>query len=250
MNEKIGSNFIEKTKYQYLKPSPQEMKDPQPPLELEYAQDLKLIQLPKPENINLPSMDLRQAIEQRISIRQYSLENLSMEELSMMLWLTQGIKEVTNRPATLRTVPSAGARHAFETFLLINRIDGLAPGVYRFLAIEHALLEINLDSQISIQLEQACRGQKMITRSAVTFFWAAVTERMTWRYTERGYRYLHLDAGHVCQNLYLAGEAMGCGTCAIGAYDDDEVNELLGLDGDKMFVIYIAATGKKLPGSA
>jgi SagB-type dehydrogenase family enzyme len=191
-------------------------------------------------------MNLRQAIEQRVSIRQYSAEYLSMDEFSMLLWLTQGVKQVTTRPATQRTVPSAGARHAFETFILANRVDGLTPGVYRFLAIEHALQEVNLDPLIASRLEEACLGQKMITRSAAAFFWAAVAERMTWRYVERGYRYLHLDAGHVCQNLYLAGESMGCGTCAIAAYDDDLVNGALGLDGEKIFVVYLAALGKKV----
>ena len=84
-----------------------------------------------------------------------------------------------------------------------------------------------------------------LKKGAVTFIWVAASDRMTWRYCERGYRYILLDAGHVCQNLYLSAESIGCGVCAVGAYDDDIINKLLGLDGRSEFVIYIAAAGKK-----
>jgi SagB-type dehydrogenase family enzyme len=84
----------------------------------------------------------------------------------------------------------------------------------------------------------------MVNTSGVTFFWVAVSERMEWRYPVRGYRYLHLDAGHVCQNLYLAAEAISCGVCAIAAFDDEKVNEALNLDGENLFVIYVATVGK------
>jgi SagB-type dehydrogenase family enzyme len=245
MNLDTAFEFMEKTKYQNMTTSPQEDGLPQPPLQLEIDPNAKLMELPKPSETDFPSFDLRRAIEQRTSVRQYSQQPLSIEELSLLLWLTQGVKEVTKRPVTLRTVPSAGARHAFETYILVNRVSGLAPGVYRFAAIQHALLEVNLSAGIAEKLEAACHKQKMVTRSAATFFWAAVTERMTWRYMERGFRKLHLDAGHICQNLYLAGEAIGCGTCAIHAYDDDDLNRLFGFDGKMMFVAYLATLGKK-----
>ncbi|MFH1570318.1 MAG: SagB/ThcOx family dehydrogenase, partial [Gemmatimonadota bacterium] len=86
--------------------------------------------------------------------------------------------------------------------------------------------------------------------SAVTFFWVAVPRRTTWRYVERGYRYLHLDAGHVCQNLYLAAESIGAGTCAIAAFDDDALIDILGLDPQEAFVIYLATVGKRPDPSA
>jgi SagB-type dehydrogenase family enzyme len=171
---------------------------------------------------------------------------LTLNELSALLWFTQGVKEVTNRPVTLRTVPSAGARHAFETYLLVNRVEDLQPGIYRYLALEHALLGLNFDEDVNETLTQACFNQRQVATSAVTFFWAAVVERMQWRYPERGYRYLLLDAGHICQNLYLAAEGLGCGVCAIAAYDDDSVNAALGLDGETIFVAYIASLGKRM----
>ena len=95
------------------------------------------------------------------------------------------------------------------------------------------------------RITSACFDQQFILRSGAVFLWTAVPYRMTWRYGERGYRDLHLDAGHVCQNLYLAAEAVGCGVCAIAAFDDDRMNELLGINGTDQFLIYLATVGKK-----
>jgi SagB-type dehydrogenase family enzyme len=132
-----------------------------------------------------------------------------------------------------------------ETYLLINNVEGLEPGLYRFLAIGHKLLELDIETDLAKPITEACLGQDFVKKSAVTFIWVAVAYRMKWRYGERGYRYLHLDAGHVCQNLYLSAEAIDCGVCAIGAFLDDNMNELLNIDGEEEFVIYIATLGKK-----
>jgi SagB-type dehydrogenase family enzyme len=242
-----GPEFIEKTRTRYASPSQQSQGLPQPPLEIAPRAGLPVIDLPAPAGIQIPPLNLRQAIDQRRSSRRYSTQALSLEELSLLLWMTQGVKEVTQRPATQRTVPSAGARHAFETYLAVNRVEGLPSGLYRFLAIEHQLEEIERDPFFIDRLGETCWKQKQVLASGVTFVWAAVRERMYWRYGERGYRYLFLDAGHVCQNLYLAGEALHCGVCALGAFDDDAIDHLLGLDGEEQFVIYAASVGKKDP---
>ncbi len=242
----IGKEFMLKTRSEYLEPSGESLQTPQPPLELDCPPGAKLIALPAPSSLQMPAMDLRMAIEQRRTVRRYSFQPLTLDELAFLLWCTQGVKQITSRPVTKRNVPSAGSRHAFETYLLCNRVGGLAPGLYRYAAIEHALLEIDLDPDVNAKLTLACRDQEQVRTSAVTFAWAAVVQRMYWRYSDRGYRYLHLDAGHVCQNLYLAAEAIGCGVCAIAAYDDDEVNKVLGVDGEEIFAIYLASLGKKL----
>ena len=244
MSERIGKEFMQKSKPQYLEASLQKQGLPQPPLELDYPPAAKLIPLPPQESLPAYPLDVRQAIEQRATLRRYSALSLTVEELTFLLWTTQGIKEVTRRPVTLRTVPSAGARHAFETYLVINRVEGVAPGLYRYIALEHALLPLDAAEDIARQITVAC-NQQQIVESAVTFIWVAVTARMYWRYGERGYRYLHLDAGHVCQNLYLAAEAINSGVCAIAAFDDDQLNAVLGLDGDEQFVIYLGSVGKR-----
>lgn len=246
MSKGIGQEFMDKTKDRYAEDSDQEKGLPQPPLELEWDENAVLIDLPPAEKLEMKSMDLRKAIETRKSLRKYADTPLTVEELSYLLWCTQGVKQVVSRPATLRTVPSGGARHAFETFLLINKVEGLKPGLYRYIALSHKLMEITTEPEIAQKVTIACHEQEFIKSSAVTFIWSAVVYRMKWRYGERGYRYIHLDAGHVCQNLYLTAESIDSGVCAIGSYDDDEINNLLGLDGENQFVVYAATLGKRI----
>ena len=245
MVNEIGKEFMEKTKYHHLDKSDQMKGLQQPRLELEYDKAKTIIDLPEPKEIKVSSISLRGAIENRRSIRKYSQESLTIEELSYLLWSTQGVKEVSPRSATFRTVPSAGARHAFETYLLVNNVKDLQSGIYRFLAIEHKLVEMNTEPNIADQITAACFGQKFVKTSAVTFIWTAVAYRMKWRYGERGYRYMHLDAGHVCQNLYLSAESIDSGVCAIAAFSDDDMNRLMNVNGEEQFVIYIATVGKK-----
>ncbi len=246
MAENIGQEFMRRTRYDELSDSPQEGGViPQPPLELTAPAGAELIDLPKPAKVSVPAMDLRQAVESRRSLRKYAESALTLDELTYLLWVSQGVKHISTRPSTARTVPSAGARHALETLLLVNRVDGLEPGLYRYMAIENQLARLSAPVDINAQITKACLEQSQVATSAVTFIWEAVVERMFWRYVERGYRYLHLDAGHVCQNLALGAEQVGCGICPIAAYDDDHLNSVLGLDGVERFVIYLASLGKK-----
>ena len=245
MENRIGKDFIEMTKYAHLEPSPQSQGVPQPQLQIPAPADAKLIPLPDGKDLQLDNVNLIKLVESRETRRNYSETPLSMQELSFLLWGTQGVKSVTEKPATRRTVPSAGSRHAFETYLLINRVTGLEPGLYRYMALEHQLAKLQAPADINSILTIACKNQAHVRNSAVTFFWVAVPMRMVWRYCQRGYRYMFLDAGHVCQNLYLLAEAINCGVCAIAAYDDDLVNAALGVDGEEQFTIYIATLGKR-----
>lgn len=243
-----GQQFLYDTRYAAdmpEQPSDQEKGLPQPPLELPPDPGIPMSPLPDPKTIAIADIDLRTAIDRRHSVRLYRDEPLSMEDLSYLLWCTQGVKAVTKRPCTLRTVPSGGARHAFETYLMVRAVTGLEPGIYRFLAIEHALQLVKPGTQTLQDVTDLCGDQKMVELSAVTFIWTAVPYRMIWRYNQRAYRGLFLDAGHVCQNLYLAAEAIDCGVCAINAFFDDEFNTYLGFDPTRQFVIYCASLGKK-----
>ena len=244
MTTRIGRAFMKRTRYRYLSPSDQMRGFPQSPLQAEFDGVTRTIGLPPPEQCDASTLGLHEAIANRRSVRRFIDEPLSLSELSYLLWATQGVREIVNETATFRTVPSAGARHAFETFLLVNSAGELDPGLYLYRALDHELAMLDAADDIAARITEGCLGQEIVPRSAVTFIWAAVAERMTWRYGERGYRYLHLDAGHVCQNLYLASQSVGCGTCAIAAFDDDLMNETLGLDGVERFVVYIAVVGK------
>ncbi len=148
MRNEVWVKFLESTKYPNLGETDEEKGSIQPPLELAYDSKKPEVDLPSPSEIRVESMDLRRVIEDRVSVRDYRGKPLSLNELSWLLWCTQGVKQVTERPSTLRTVPSAGARHPFETYLIVNRVDGLKPGLYQFLATKHKLLAIDLDETL------------------------------------------------------------------------------------------------------
>ncbi len=243
----LGSDFIEDTYYRNLDPTPENRGLDFP----RYLEDVvptdNLIILPDPAVLNIGSSDLRLVMENRRSVRRYDTNQvLSFEELSYLLWLTQGVKKVSERSGmTLRTVPSAGARHPFETFLAVNRVENLVPGIYQFIALRHALILRKPGVEGINAVNHAALDQSQVVNSAVTFVWVAVPYRTCWRYGSRGYRYLYLDAGHICQNLHLAAESIDYGVCAIGAFDDEIANSALGLEGRERFVIYMASCGKK-----
>jgi SagB-type dehydrogenase family enzyme len=241
-----GEEFIIKTKYQNMGLSDQMKGVPPPGLQLSYPEAEEIIALPAWDKITVSEDNIISIINVRQSIRNYKPENISLLELSYLLWCTQGVKEVISDVASIRTVPSAGARHALETILLVNNVEGLTPGLYHYLSLEHQLRNIKQDKFIANEIVKASFNQEFIKESAVTFIWVAVIYRMKWRYGERAYRYIFLDAGHIAQNLYLSAEAINCGVCVIGAFSDDELNSILDLDGKEQFVIYMATVGKKI----
>lgn len=245
MENNIGKEFMEMTKYHNLGIYPQKQGVPMPAMELPLEGNEEMIDLPGGKDLDLRDSELSKLIDKRQTLRKYADEPITLEELAFLLWGTQGVKTVTDRPVSFRTVPSAGSRHPFETYLLINQVAGLKPGLYRYMAFNRQLARLNGFEGIREDLTNACLKQKHIFNSAVTFAWVAVPERTTWRYGNRGYRYIHLDAGHVCQNLYLLAESIGCGVCAIAAFDDDLANQALHLDGEQHFVIYLATLGKR-----
>jgi SagB-type dehydrogenase family enzyme len=218
---------------------------PAPPLEKPFFKDDVLINLPRPDRTNLGNMPLAKAIGQRESRRRYTSEALRIDELSFLLWATQGVKSVDkNKVWNIRTVPSGGARHPFETYLIVNRVEELEPGVYRYLPLEHKLLLANRKKPTANQVSKACCDQDFAGKSAVVFVWTALPYRTEWRYSVGSYKSIAVEAGHVCQNLYLACEAIGAGACAILAYEQNLMDTLIGVDGEDEFTIYVAPVGK------
>ena len=240
----IGQRFMRETQYQSMGPSDQQKGAKAPPLESEIEEHSVEIRLDANSLGRSVPVDFTELIQSRRSIREYGTRELSQVDLSYLLFATQGVK-ATMRGATLRTVPSAGARHAFETYLLCNSVEDLDRGLYRYVASRHSVVNITSGQASTDAMVGACLGQEFIAQAAALFILVADAYRMTYRYGERGYRYLHLDAGHVCQNLYLSAEALGYGVCAIAAFSDAEVNDLLGLDGENRFAIYLASVGPK-----
>jgi SagB-type dehydrogenase family enzyme len=143
-----------------------------------------------------------------------------------------------------RAAPSAGARYPLETYLAIGRVEGVAAGIYRYLPNEHHLVLVREDAQVSGKLMAACYGTPSVGNAAVVFIWSAVPYRTEWKYTYLAHRMIAMEAGHVCENLYLAAESCRTGACAVLSYHQPRVDELLGVDGKEEFALYVACVGK------
>jgi len=219
---------------------------PQPPLQIPHDRRAEILPLPPADRAVIRKNDLYACLQERRSRRQFSDHPLSKAELSFLLWATQGVQEIIKDGyATLRPVPSAGARHPFETYLLVSRVEGLEPGLYRYLPLSHQLLLRRRDRELDPALVRAACDQGFLAEAAVVFFWSCVPYRGEWRYHLAAHKVMLLDAGHLCQNLYLACEALDCATCAVAAYDQERMDELLGLDGQDEYVVYLAPVGRR-----
>lgn len=217
-----------------------------PPIEKpmpEAAQRIDLVTADKLQDIT--KMDVLAAIAARRSRRSFSRSPFTLKELSFLLWATQGIRKMAAPGTAFRVVPSAGCRHALETYLCIFSVEGLEEGIYRYLPLEHQLLLVSKPAGLSSLLSEATLGQDFSGKSAVTFVWTVIPYRMEWRYDIAAHKVIAIDAGHVCQNLYIACEAINAATCAVAAYNQESMDDLLGVDGDEEFTIYLAPAGKR-----
>ena len=204
--------------------------------------DAACISLPPKEQWHSNGVSLVDAMLRRQSRRHFSPEPMELEDLSLLLYCTQGIRKLTVN-SSFRSSPSAGARHAFETYFYVDRVRELARGVYRYLPDRNAVYLHKAWSETMVtDLNQALLDQ--LYGAAVCFVWTAIPYRMEWRYGKASAKLIAIDAGHMCENLYLAVEAVGAGTCAIGAYDQQALDGLLGTDGVEEFAFYVAPVGK------
>jgi len=204
---------------------------------------------PDAETVALPETDRSRGnpiwgmLSHRRSVRDYSATPISLEELSQLLWATQGVTARAGQYA-FRTAPSAGALYPIETYIVVNRVRDLAEGIYHYDVRGHKL-EVVRKGSFGEELAQAALGQGMLQEGAFAFVWTAVVARSKWKYRERAYRYIYMDAGHIGQNAYLAAEALGMGCCTVGAFLDEEVNSIMGIDGKSEIAVYLCSVGKK-----
>jgi SagB-type dehydrogenase family enzyme len=262
----LTENIVPKSKRELLKAyewsqieqitSDQQKGLPRPAPQKAIPPNAVLIDLIHPDQFTIGQTPTIEVIRDRISHRRFTREALTREELSFLLWATQGVRDkVTEGGITyvMRNVPSGGNRHPMETYLSIHRVDGIQPGLYRYLPLDHQLVQEKLDPALpdlvnNGSLRQNSRSSTQpyyfIKEAAVVFIWTAIPYRSEWRYHKAAARLIALDAGHICQNLYTAAGAIGAGTCAVGAYDQAKMNELLEVDGNDEFVIYMAPVGK------
>jgi SagB-type dehydrogenase family enzyme len=232
----IGFRFQQETKYaRSLRPSA----DPSGPA----PQNAGSVSLKRPPAEKGPG--LWETLARRRSVREYREEAISLDHLAGLIWASQGL---TGRMgSSYRTAPSAGALHPIDTYVIVNRVEGLERGIY-FLDVPRYALTMRRSGDFSPRISGAALDQEAVRDAAVVFAWVAVVGRSRRKYRERAYRYIYLDCGHICQNVYLAASALDLGCCGIGAFFDDEVNFLLGVDGEGETAIYLATVGKKANG--
>lgn len=224
---------------------------PKPSIQKNYDKNSSLIDLPQVDKNIISKANIYDCIKDRRSVRKYADEKISIQELSYLLWSTQGIQKVIGEnSATLRTVPSGGASHTFETYLFINRVEHLKNGVYRYLPLEHKLLFMfelnNMNEDIDKATPRQIFVQNFASKSAVVFAWSSIPYRAEYKFDITAHKKILIDVGHVCQNLHIACESINCGACAIGIYDQEFVDKTLQLDGENEFIIYMAAVGKNI----
>ena len=235
----IGDNFQKETKYQ---------RDNMSGKSLDWASKPKLYKnYPDCVKIELSDIDplsdtsLHDILKKRKSIRDYQNKSLSREQLSYLLWASTGISRKEGS-YEFRTAPSAGALYPIETYLVVNNVEKVNPGVYHY-NIKNHYLELLKKGDYAVETAKAALEQRMCIESSVVFIWTAIVQRMKWKYDQRAYRYIYLDAGHIAENLALAVTSLELGSCQIGALYDDEVNEIIGVDGTDESVIYMSVVG-------
>ncbi len=201
--------------------------------------------LPAPTRDVLVEADLFTVIAQRQSRRSYTDEALSLEQVSFLLWATQGVRLAnTEKNSSRRTVPSAGSRHPYETYVRVARVEGIAPGLYRYLPLSNGLLFLDDRPSLREELYVLTDREDWAADAPVFFLWSCVPYRGEWRYHTMAHKSMLLDAGHIGQNLYLAAEAMGCGACVLGGYWQEGADRFCGVDGEDEFVAYLASVGR------
>lgn len=224
--------------------SDQDQRLPQPPLTKGPMTD-NAFRLPNDFSGLSLADDYARLVSSRRTRRVYTAESITLTELSFLLWATQGVESIRGRNyATLRTVPSGGARHAFETYLVINHVDGLEPGVYHYLPMTHALEFLSRIDDPKEKLGAMLMGQIWAAKASVVFFYSFVPYRAEWRYGFNAHRIAMVDLGHIGQALYLSCEALGFGTCGIGAFVQSVCDEVFTLDGENEYTVYAQPVGR------
>ena len=198
---------------------------------------IEKIKLPQPAYTSDTSVE--QALYKRRSVRAYGDEPLTLIEISQLLWAAQGVTESIRG---FRTSPSAGALYPLEVYVVISDVDGVTEGVYKYNPYQHEIVRIRAGN-VKNDLANAALGQTCVAESATVIVFSAVYERTTQKYGTRGSRYVHMEAGHAAQNVYLQAVSLNLGTVAVGAFGDKEVKKILNMPGKEQ-PLYILPIGR------
>lgn len=238
VKENIGDEFQRATKYYLESLSGKSLDWSKMPEPFKKYRAANTIPLPNPQ---LETLTLAECLKKRKSVREYAQKPISKEQLSFLLWAQNGMREA-KRGFIFRTAPSAGGLYPVETYVQVNDVEGIHPGIYHYDVIGHQMEEI-VTGDFRREISYACLEQEMCGEAQAVVAWSAIFARSKWKYRDRAYRYIYLDAGHIAQNLALAAVSIGLATCQIGAFFDDEVNKIFCLDGNEESVIYLSTVG-------
>jgi SagB-type dehydrogenase family enzyme len=180
-------------------------------------------------------------LKKRRSTRAFSPQPLSKLDLAFLLWTSTGIQRIEHG-YEFRNAPSAGALYPIETYVAVNNVEDLDNGIYHYNIKDHSLEEVKTGNFGDV-IAHAALDQTICAIAPVVFVWTSMFNRSKWKYSQRAYRYIYLDAGHIAQNLALAATTISCGSCQVGAFFDDEINSILSLDGAEESVIYLSVVG-------
>lgn len=194
------------------------------------------ITLPEPKYES--EISIEEAILKRRSIRSYNDQPLTLQDVSQLLWAVQGITD----PGGLRAAPSAGATYPLEIYVVVGDVEGVDKGIYRYRPDQHELIKV-LDAAHREDLASAALNQQFIAEAPINIVITAIYERTTNRYGDRGIRYVHMEAGHAAQNVYLQAVSLNMGTVVVGAFHDDRVADILALP-DNEVPLYIMPVGR------
>jgi len=234
----IGKEFQKQTKYYPDKPIIT-YNIPKPSI---YKCYKKMPRINLAKDINIEKLkSLEYYLTHRKSVRKYKNEKVEFEKFSFLLKMACGIAASTEK-RKFRAAPSAGATYPIETYVLTGNVEDIEPGIYHYNIYENTL-ELIKSGDFREELCVACLNQDMLRQAAFTVIWSSIFDRCKYRYFDRAYRYVYLDAGHIAQTFALTAVALGLATCQVGAFFDDNVNALLGLDGEKESVIYMSTAG-------
>jgi SagB-type dehydrogenase family enzyme len=242
---KTGNDFITETRCPDYSTVDLVLRIPEPPHELPVKKGQTVIKLPNLKKIKVEDMLVRTAIESWEPVGFFSRSTMDLEQLSYLLWCTQGFKKIVAETIEIRNIPSSGSRNPLETYFVASDVVGLETGLYRYLPKSHSIVAERIDSGIILEMSTASLNFKLTTRAAVTFLWVAIPYRTVWAVGNRGYRSALIEAGHACQNLILAAAGLGFGVAPIDLFHDDLIMTLAHLDPKTQWPVYLAAVGNE-----
>lgn len=260
MQEHPGRAFQEQTSYSRDSMEEHDLDWRSKPPIYKFYNHVPVIGLPTPAPSldEYPAPDIFTCVARRRSVRSFGATPISLLELSRLLWASAGITTSYITPHGqdfYRAAPTAGALYPIETYVVVNKVEELEPGLYHYRVAGLDILERPIaegshslehlrTGDLRSEIAAAALDQLMCAKAGAVFLWTAVFARSVWKYRERAYRYFYLDAGHMAAQLSLTAVAQGLGSCPIAAFYDDEVNALLGIDGETEGIVYMTAVGR------